>query len=253
MAIFLILENTLFDLKHAVRCALTAIQATFYGHIRWTLDALVSMHYATILVVSYRHRKSRNQMEQVLKEYIETLFWFAGQEPPTGADIKQFQEVYGRAYRLSKKATPGTIETLHRLRDSGYTVVIITSARPQDALRTTDAIGVSHLVDAIITFTGLRFRRQASIYGASTHTTPWGAENMDCDLQHSLLIGDAPGLTTAMANASKRPRLVLYDPKTLKSEGLILGETVPAIQHMSQLSKTLDLALPRIPRIQLQL
>jgi FMN phosphatase YigB (HAD superfamily) len=53
-------------------------------------------------------------------------------------------------YRENRRATPGSVETLIRLREHGYYLANVTNGQIEDQAAKAEAIEIRHLVDRIV-------------------------------------------------------------------------------------------------------
>ncbi|KAF4459809.1 Had-superfamily subfamily variant 1 [Fusarium albosuccineum] len=75
----------------------------------------------------------------------------SGFTQPSDEEIKVFRVSFDKAYMEARRATPGSIEALVRLREHGYRIAIICNGRKKDQREKVEAIGITNLVDLVIT------------------------------------------------------------------------------------------------------
>ncbi|KAF6828466.1 had-superfamily subfamily variant 1 [Colletotrichum musicola] len=155
----------------------------------------------------------------------------------------EFREVYKQAYRGSRRATRGGIEALAFLREHGYRIAIVTNGQLEDQTEKAKAIGVSHLVDQIITSEEAgcckpdkrMFDMAMEALGASPENTHMVGDNAEADIKGGL---DA-GL-----------QAILYSPGSEDEERELFGTTVPVLDSMYDLTNLLTGGFPEFePRI----
>ncbi|KAM0347593.1 hypothetical protein ACHAPU_004605 [Fusarium lateritium] len=158
------------------------------------------------------------------------LFFAALGLPELNLDeVQEFRDAYKAVYRGNRRATPGSIKTLVRLREHGYRIVIITTnGQIEDQTAKAEDIGVLHLCKRIITSgeAGCRkpdpriFQYAMEQLGSSFHATHMIGDSVDSDMKGGIDAQLAP---------------ILYSPETLVSQQTLFEQQVPIIHHMPEL------------------
>ncbi|CAG7554685.1 unnamed protein product [Fusarium equiseti] len=121
------LDKTLSDHDYPTRCALTAVQEQHPNFKNVSTQKFVDT-YNKSLDEAYdkwlRHEISEDEKDV---EKFKLLYKYLGLPEPTDDDMVSFTDIYRPTYRSCRKATPGSIETLVKLRDLGYRIGIITN------------------------------------------------------------------------------------------------------------------------------
>lgn len=230
-AIIFDLDKTLFDHDHSLRCAISAVQSEYASLAGHAADELVLKYNAALQEAydSYLDKAITYEEADLIK--VRLFFAQVGLPEPTAQDVARFRAVYKPAYRAHRRATPGSVEALARLRGRGYAIAILTNGQTEDQEAKAAAIGVRRLADRLITSqdAGCRkpdphiFRLAADALGASPGATYMVGDSPEADIQGAL-------------NAGLRP--VLYDPHGREGDSqqrLLFGRQVPVIRHMSQI------------------
>lgn len=147
--------------------------------------------------------------------------------------------LYKPSYRGNRRATPGSVETLVRLREHGYRLAIVSDGQIETQAAKAEAIGIRHLVDRIFTSeeggcckpNRRIFQFAIEALGASPHMVHMVGDSADSDIKGAL---DA-GLSA-----------LLYSPIAQESQRLLFGEEVPVVRHMGQLLEHLGNHQPPI-------
>jgi putative hydrolase of the HAD superfamily len=82
---------------------------------------------------------------------IHLFFSALGLPEPSLDEVREFRDAYKAVYRANRRATPGSIEALSRLREHGYRIAIITNGQIEDQADKAEAIGILNLIERIIT------------------------------------------------------------------------------------------------------
>ncbi|KAM0229464.1 hypothetical protein ACHAPO_010008 [Fusarium lateritium] len=228
------LDNTLFDHYHSLRCAISAIQQQYPGLEDISLQKLID-HYNDSLQNAYdRYLQKLITYEDKDNEKVKLFFESLELPEPTPEDANAFRAIYQPVYRSSRRAIPGSIETLARLREHGFSTAILTNGQIEDQTAKAKAIGIHHLVDRIIT------SEEAGHPKPDSRIFRYAVGQLGGVLDNTYMVGDSPESDIQGAfNAHLTP--VLYAPMSQETSRAINGQEVPVITHMSQLLGHLDI------------
>ena len=235
--IFFDLDNTLFDRTHSWDKAISAMQIQHAELRNFDTSELVSQFQSATAFACKQYMKRRITYEE--KDFTVFSFFFSsiGLQPPTRSQVEDLEQVYQAAYRSDRRATPGTIETLVRLREQGYTLAIITNGETNNQVSKAKDIGVFDLVDAIITSEDAQSTKpERQVFDLAL--SKFGASASLC-----LMVGDKPcsdisgALSVGMSG-------VLYAPSSKHTSTMVSGYEVRTISHMCQLLGYLKVDLP---------
>ncbi|KAF4448570.1 had-superfamily subfamily variant 1 [Fusarium austroafricanum] len=151
MVMFFDLDNTLFDHEHAEYCAMSALQNEVEDLAEYFLEDLVKQFNRSLEHVYERYHNKEITFEETHPEKIKHFSDALGFEEPDAETIEEIRAIYKAAYLANRRATPGSIELLCRLREHGYRTAIITNGEIKEQTNKAKAIGIYHLVDRIIT------------------------------------------------------------------------------------------------------
>ncbi|KAK8091026.1 haloacid dehalogenase- type II [Apiospora phragmitis] len=238
------LDNTLFDHYHSLRCAITAIRSRFPELASRTPDELITKYNAALQSVYDTYLGEEITYEQADLKKVQTFFTDLGLAEPSLEQVKGFRAVYKPAYREARSATPGSVETLSRLRANGYSLAILTNGQTEDQTAKAEAIGVRHLVHHLITSEEVG------------HTKPdprifdYVLDRLGTNPGSTYMVGDSPSSDIKGAlDVGMRP--VLYSPLAQVSERVLFEQKAPVVHHMSQLLGLLGITDPQFePRFQ---
>lgn len=137
------LDGTLFDHYYPLKNGILAIQEKlpdYFAHFE--LQHLIKT-YDTALDAAYRkylEREISYEEKDLLK--VRIFFRILGIHEPNESEIQEFIKAYGNSYLLHRRATPGSIETLVRLRESGFQLGILTNGQRVDQSIRAQVIGI---------------------------------------------------------------------------------------------------------------
>lgn len=225
---FFDLDGTLFDHGHSVRLAISAIQTKYHGLAGKKVEELIDQYNITLQQAYDEYLDKVITYEEADVRKIHLFFVAVGLPEPSIDEVREFRDAYKAVYRANRRATPGSIETLTRLREHGYRIAIITNGQIEDQAAKAEDISILHLVDRIITSEEAGYRKpdprifQYAIdqLGASLHTTYMIGDSADSDIKGAL---DA------------QLAAIMYSPTAQSSQQLLFGQQIPVIRHMIQL------------------
>ncbi|KAF9772832.1 hypothetical protein IL306_009431 [Fusarium sp. DS 682] len=230
MVILFDLDNTLFDHYHSLRCAISAVQKKYPGLAETQVSKLVDLYNECLQQAYDRYLEKVITYDETESEKVKLFFQALRLPEPTAQDIKGFRETYKPVYRQNRRATPGSIETLARLRENGYRVGIITNGQTRDQTDKAKAIGIYHLIDCVITSEEADIRifqhAKAKLSSGSRYVV---GDSINSDIRGAL---DA------------QHAAILYSPLSQDNFQHLSGQPVPVIIHMSYLLGHLDISNP---------
>ncbi|KAK7955732.1 uncharacterized protein PG986_004954 [Apiospora aurea] len=222
------LDNTPFDHQHSLRCAISAVRSRYPELTSKTPDELVAKYEASLQKVYDTYLRNEITYGQTDVKKIQKFFADLGLAEPSLEKVEEFRSVYKPAYREARRTTPGSIETLTKLREHGYSLAILTNGQIEDQTEKAEFIGVRHLVHHFVTSEEVGyakpdpriFRHVLDRSSTAADTTYMVGDSASSDIEGAL-------------DAGMRP--VLYSPLDQGSERLIIKQNVPVVHHMSQL------------------
>lgn len=235
MTILFDLDNTLFDHLHSLKHAISAVREKFDHLQTFGTDELISKYNAALQSTYDAYLRGDIAHDQLNEKKVMAFFHDVGFPSPTLEKVREFRDVYRPAYRETRRATPGSLQTLCRLRENGYKLGIITNGQTVDQKIKAECIGVAHLVDHIIT------SEEVGVSKPDTRIFKRAATAMGVDMSSMIMVGDSIESDIRGAlDAGISP--VLYCPLAEQDETLIQGTQVPTIHHMSHLLNLLGIS-----------
>ncbi|KAH6954710.1 HAD-like domain-containing protein [Fusarium avenaceum] len=226
--IFFDLDGTLFDHYHSLRLAISAVQRIYTGLAGKSIEELIDKYNIALQQAYDDYLNKVVTYEEADARKIHLFFAALDLPEPSLDEVREFRDAYKAVYRANRRATPGSIETLARLREHGYRIAIITNGQIEDQIAKAEAIGIRHLIERIITSEEAGHRKpdprifQYAIeqLGASLHTTYMVGDSADSDIKGAL---DA------------QMAAIMYSPTARDSQQRLFGQQIPIIRHMAQL------------------
>ncbi|KAL7924302.1 HAD-like domain-containing protein [Trichoderma austrokoningii] len=216
--VFFDLDGTLFDHSHSLRHAISVIHSKYTALAKRTVEELIRQYNASLQQAYDAYLDKAITYAEADTRKIHLFFASLGLPEPSFDEVQQFRDAYKAVYRANRRATPGSIEALVRLREHGYRTSITTNGKIQDQTYKAKAIGILHVIDCIITSSEL------------LETTYMIGDSVDSDIKGALDAQLATILYSRTAQDSQRP---LY------------GQQIPAIRHMEQVLGHFDITIPQ--------
>ncbi|KAJ4125315.1 hypothetical protein NW768_008932 [Fusarium equiseti] len=223
------LDKTLSDRDYPTRCALTAIQEQHPDFKDMSVQNLIDTYNMAHDKAYDKWLKGEIDSDDMDADKYDFFYTSLGLPEPTEDDFESFRRIYQPAYRSCRKATPGSIETLVKLRDLGYRIAIITNGRTDGQIRKAKDIGVYDLVERIIT------SEEVGVSKPSIEIFRYAARHFEIYPENTYMIGDSINCDIRGAIYSGLKQAVLYSPSSEESSQKVNGRDVPVINHMSKL------------------
>ncbi|RSL57614.1 hypothetical protein CEP54_008202 [Fusarium duplospermum] len=232
--VFFDLGGTLFDHYHSMRLAISAIQLTYPGLERKNVEELVEKYNAALHQAYDEYLNKVITYEEADIPKIDLFFAAVGLPKPSPDVVKGFRAGYKAVYRTTRRPTPGTVETLLRLRKHGYRIGIITNGQIEDQEDKAEAIGIRRLIDRIITSEEAGYRKP------DPRIFQYAMEKLGASPETTFMIGDSVDSDIKGALDAQLPA-IMYSPTAQDSERLLFGQQIPVIHHMTQLLQHFDI------------
>lgn len=227
------LDETLFDHYYSMKSAITSVRETF--PVLTDIDSAILIDlYQKSLQKAYdayliKEITYKEKDRQKVKYFFENFSLSIKDE-----EIDRFLSVYDKAYMGDRRATPGSVETLVRLREHGYKIGIVTNGQEEDQQLKLEAIGIHKLFDTLFTSQLVGYPKPSpemfnialSKLSASREETILVGNDIKSDIEGALDYG---------------LKAVLYSPILKDSETLVRSVKVPIIHYMKELLKHLDI------------
>ncbi|OBS22550.1 hypothetical protein FPOA_08887 [Fusarium poae] len=147
--IFFDLDGTLFDDNHSLQCAINTARRTVDIPDTLSIETLTTCYLIARTKTHDLALQSDFTAEQIREKRTRHFFSLIGLSDYGEEQVKAFDDTYKKAYQSSRRATPGTIETLTKLREMGYKIAIITNGSEDSQQDKINQIGIAHLVDRL--------------------------------------------------------------------------------------------------------
>lgn len=230
------LDNTLFDHYYSLRNAISVNREQF-GLDAFTVSQLIDVYNASLQVAYDRYLQKEISYDEKDSEKVRLFFENLSLPVPGSDDIDTFLNSYNEVYFRDRRATPGSIETLVRLNEHGFRLGVVTNGQTKDQIEKMQAIGVAHLIDALVT------SEQVGYPKPSRHLFAAALGKLDAEPGSTLLVGD-DAKTDIEGSLSNDIDAVLYKPTSKETKIEVLDTMVYVIHHMKELLPYLGIEEP---------
>lgn len=223
-AVWFDLDDTLFDHTHSVCCGMDAVREAYPGFSGCSSQALAG-HYNRVLNSLYTlYLSGEVDFDEMRRLKLERFYAAAGVKAKDELTQGEFHRVYDEAYRRRRRATPGCVEVLARLREIGIGLAILTNGKraiQEEKLRT---IGLEWMIPNLLTSEAAgAVKPERKIFEWALEQTRETAEgvlmvgdNLENDVEAPLLCGlkaalYAPGATERTIATSHGPAPVIRE------------------------------------------
>ncbi|KXH28255.1 hypothetical protein CSIM01_09773 [Colletotrichum simmondsii] len=229
------LDGTLFDHYHSLSCGISLIRQRYSALASFDSTDLINQYNASLQLAYDEYLRGIITYNEADYRKVRLFFQGLGLDAPDDAGISEFRGVYRPAYRDSRRATPGSIETLVRLRSEGFSLAIITNGQTKDQVEKAKAIGIHDLVDYMIT------SEEAGCCKPDKLIFRLAMDALGCCLSETYMVGDSvrSDVRGALDSGIKA---ILFSPMSTDSHQVVSGKTVPVICNMSQLIEVLEIS-----------
>ncbi len=227
------LDNTLFDHFYSLRNAISANREQF-GLDSFTVNQLIDTYNASLQVAYDRYLKMEISYEEKDREKVRIFFENLSLPAPGSEGVDAFLASYDEVYFQDRRATPGSVETLVRLNEHGFKIGVVTNGQTRDQTEKMEAIGIAHLIDALVTSEQIGHPKPSrQLFAAAL-------QELNATSESALFVGDdiKSDIEGALSN---RIDAVLYKPTSKETKIEILGTMVHIIKHMKELLHYLGL------------
>ena len=230
------LDKTLFDHYYSSKLAIAAVRERFRLGIH-DIGELIRLYNDALQEAYDRYLVKEITYEEKDLEKVKLFFQKLNLAVPDDSVIHEFLELYETAYQEDRRATPGSIETLVRLREHGYKLGVVTNGQMSDQAAKMEAIGIDGLVDIIVT------SEEVGHHKPSPEMFDTALNRLGSEKVSALMVGDSikSDVEGALDNDIEA---VLYAPLSEEVEREISSIRIRVIRHMKELLDYLGIEEP---------
>ncbi|KAB5576476.1 HAD-like domain-containing protein [Coniochaeta sp. 2T2.1] len=221
------LDNTLFDHHHSLQSAISACQSHLPALAGYPLLTLTTAYNTSLQHAYDRYLAKEITYDETEPLKVGSFFTSLGiSTPPT---VQEFRSVYKPAYRASRRATPGAIESLIRLREWGYRLAIVTNGQTEEQEAKAEVIGVLGLVERVFT------SEEVGVCKPDGSIFRFAVTEMGVEAERTVMVGDSVEADVKRVIDAGLGGAVLYAPGISDALITVCGKEVPVVDRMEGL------------------
>jgi len=145
------LDDTLFDHSYSAALGIARIRSQYPGCSKYATGELVTLYNQALNEVYPEYLRGEIDFGEMRRRKFHRFFFLAGIPDSDAPAIADFHRIYDEGYGSERRATPGSIEALQRLRDEGIEVAVLTNGMQRIQEAKLRAIGFDWLVPHLLT------------------------------------------------------------------------------------------------------
>ncbi len=201
-ALWLDLDDTLYDHTHAVRCGLDAVRQRFSCFSRVPTNELAILYNRALNTFHTNFLRGEIDFAELRRRKYKLFCETATADEKSVPPIYDFHRIYDKAYGQNRRATPGSVEMLNSLRQSGTNLAVITNGKQDTQEEKLRIIGLDWLIPNLHTSERLGITKpDPLIYRRALETTGQPAKDLlmvGDSVENDVQAGLAAGLNVAL-------------------------------------------------------
>jgi HAD superfamily hydrolase (TIGR01662 family) len=212
------LDDTLYDHSYSVARAMERIRAEYPVFSKHEAGKLAALYNQALNEVYLDYLRGNIDFGEMRLRKLHRFFHAAGVPKPGAPDNAEFHRVYDEAYCVERRATPGSIEAVRRLRERGIGVAVLTNGTQRVQENKLRTIGLASLLPCLLT------SERAGTTKPDPKIFRWALRQTKCSPHSVLMIGDSlqndveaalrVGINAAYYSPSTRERTVVTQAGT---------------------------------------
>ncbi len=230
--VWLDLDDTLFDHSYSVGKGLERIQQDYPAFLSHPVPELVRLYNVALNDVYPDFLSGAIDFPEMRRQKFERFCQKAGVSKSEAPDAATFHRIYDEAYNAHRRATPGSIEGVQRLKEAGLPVGVLTNGVRRSQEEKLKIIGLESLIPALL------LSEEAGAAKPDPRIFEWALNRTGMAAAEVIMIGDNP-VNDIYGAQNAGIRAIYYDPSAAaRTFSTALGE-VPVMTDWSQLPELL--------------
>jgi putative hydrolase of the HAD superfamily len=184
--VWLDLDDTLFDHSYSVACGLERIQRHYDAFAVHRLDKLVHLYNAALNEVYPAYLCGDIDFQEMRRRKFVRFCHKAGIAAAEAPDVAVFHRMYDDAYGRTRRAIPGSVEGVQRLRDLGIGIRVLTNGIRHSQEEKLRIIGLESLIPYLLT------SEEAGAAKPDSRIFRWALQKTNKAARDVVMIGDNP-------------------------------------------------------------
>lgn len=214
------LDDTLFDHSYSVGKGLERIQQDYPAFLSYPVPELVRLYNIALNEVYPEFLSGAIDFPEMRRQKFERFCQKAGVTKSEAPDATAFHRIYDEAYNEHRRATPGSIEGVQRLKKAGLPLGVLTNGVRRGQEEKLKLIGLESLIPALL------LSEEAGAAKPDPRIFEWALNKTGMTAADVIMIGDNP-VNDIYGAQNAGIRAIHYDPaatgRTFSTE---LGEVL---------------------------
>ncbi len=230
--VWLDLDDTLFDHSYSVGKGLERVQQDYPAFLSHPVPELVRLYNIALNEVYPDFLSGAIDFPEMRRQKFERFCQKAGVSKAEAPDATTFHRIYDEAYNQHRRATPGSIEGVQRLKEAGLPVGVLTNGVRRGQEEKLKLIGLESLIPALL------LSEEAGAAKPDLRIFQWALKKTCMNPADVIMVGDNP-INDIYGAQNAGIRAIHYDPAaTARTFSTELG-AVPVMTAWSQLPELL--------------
>lgn len=183
-ALWFDLDDTLFDHTYCVGCGLDAIREKYPAFGEGPTSDLAVLYNRALNHVYVDYLRGGIDFQEMRRRKLELLFASAKIKQSDAPSLDEFHAIYDAAYRLHRRATPGSVEIVKHIASTGMSMAILTNGGQAIQEEKLYAIGLQWMVPHLLT------SERAGAPKPDPQIYEWALEHTGHNSENVLMVGD---------------------------------------------------------------
>jgi putative hydrolase of the HAD superfamily len=184
-AIWFDLDDTVFDHTYCVCRGLDAIREKYPAFDAGPTKELAVLYNQALNHVYADYLRREINFQEMRKRKLEFLYSSLGVRGSDAPPLDEFHAIYDAAYRLHRRATPGSVEMVTRVAEQGMSVAILTNGDQAIQEEKLHTIGLQWIVPHLLT------SERAGSHKPHPQMYEWALKQTGHNAADVLMVGDS--------------------------------------------------------------
>lgn len=184
-ALWFDLDDTLFDHTYCVCRGLDAIREKYPAFGEGPINELAALYNRALNHVYVDYLRGEIDFQEMRRRKLKILYASAEIKQENAPPLDEFHTVYDAAYRMHRRATPGSVDVIKRFADSGMSMAILTNGSQTLQEEKLCAIGLQWMVPHLVT------SERAGVPKPDPQIYQWALQQTGHNPENVLMVGDS--------------------------------------------------------------
>ena len=226
------LDDTLFDHSYSAALGIQRVGQMYSALAGRAVGEFVAFYNQALNEVYPEYLRGEIDFGEMRRRKLDRFFQIAGIQRSEVPAVTEFHRIYDEGYATERRATPGSMAALQRLRDAGIEIAVLTNGMQRIQEAKLRAIGLEWLVPHLLT------SEQAGATKPDPEIFHWALQRTGRAANQVVMVGD--NLENDVAGALRIGiRALYYSPAADQQAMVTEFGTAPVISNWEQLAELL--------------